>query len=440
MFPNSFTLGLLLTLAILSAQAAEDRDAKVRKDREDVLSDGRWIYNDLDKGIAESKTTGKPILVVFRCIPCVACAGFDEQVVRYDQRVQDLMERFVRVRIIQGNSMDLTLFQFDYDLSFAAFFMNPDKIIYGRFGTRSDQKKTEKDISIEGFRKALEAALDVHQNYGSFKESLRGKQPLPVKYKIPEEFPALAGKYEATLNYEGQVAKSCIHCHQLRDSERLTYRDNKQPIPDKVLFPWPMPETIGFSLDPREKATVAKVVPGTAAAHAGLAPGDQITLLEGQPMFSIADVQWILQNAPSPARLKAIVNRAGRQVEAKLDLAGGWRRRSDISWRTTTWDLRRMVTGGLVLQDLDEDQRKLAQLAPNALGLRVAYVGQYNAHAAGKNAGFKENDVIVNVDGKANHMSEGELIAMLSRKMVGTKVPVSVLRTGNRVELQLPMQ
>ena len=99
-----------------------------------------------------------------------------------------------------------------------------------------------------------------------------------------------------------------------------------------------------------------------------------------------------------------------------------------------------MVTGGLVLQDLDEDQRKLAQLAPDALGLRVAYVGQYNAHAAGKNAGFKENDIIVNVDGRANHMSEGELIAMVSRKMVGTKVPVSVLRAGNRVELQLPMQ
>ena len=38
-------------------------------------------------------------------------------------------------RIAYG--LDLSLFQFDYDQSFAAFLMNADKPIYGRFGTRS---------------------------------------------------------------------------------------------------------------------------------------------------------------------------------------------------------------------------------------------------------------------------------------------------------------
>jgi hypothetical protein len=38
------------------------------------------------------------------------------------------MEQFVRVRMVQGNGMDLSLFQFDYDLTFAAFFMNSDKL------------------------------------------------------------------------------------------------------------------------------------------------------------------------------------------------------------------------------------------------------------------------------------------------------------------------
>ena len=79
---------------------------------------------------------------------------FDEQVVRRDPRVADLMDKFVCVRMVQGNGMDLTLFQFDYDLTFAAFFMNADRTIYGRFGSRSNQKDPAKDISMEGFGKA----------------------------------------------------------------------------------------------------------------------------------------------------------------------------------------------------------------------------------------------------------------------------------------------
>ena len=59
---------LLAVLPIL-APAAESRDSKVLNDRTDVLSTGRWIYNDLSKGFAEAKHTGKPLLVVLRCVP-----------------------------------------------------------------------------------------------------------------------------------------------------------------------------------------------------------------------------------------------------------------------------------------------------------------------------------------------------------------------------------
>ena len=60
---------LLLTLLPWLAFAAETRDDKVRNDRTDVLGGGRWIYNDLPKGMAEAKRTGKPLLVVLRCVP-----------------------------------------------------------------------------------------------------------------------------------------------------------------------------------------------------------------------------------------------------------------------------------------------------------------------------------------------------------------------------------
>lgn len=58
-----------LLLAGLRTPAAEDRDSKVRNDLALVQSVGLWVYNDLDQGIAEARQTGKPLLVVLRCIP-----------------------------------------------------------------------------------------------------------------------------------------------------------------------------------------------------------------------------------------------------------------------------------------------------------------------------------------------------------------------------------
>ena len=62
-----FAASLLLGVAALNA--AEDRKERVLSDRKDVESAGKWIYNDLPKGFAEAARTGKPLLVVIRCIP-----------------------------------------------------------------------------------------------------------------------------------------------------------------------------------------------------------------------------------------------------------------------------------------------------------------------------------------------------------------------------------
>jgi hypothetical protein len=41
----------------------------VLSDRDNVLGGGKWIYNDLTKGLDEARRTGKPLLVVLRCVP-----------------------------------------------------------------------------------------------------------------------------------------------------------------------------------------------------------------------------------------------------------------------------------------------------------------------------------------------------------------------------------
>src|SRR5689334_17432558 len=250
------------------------------------------------------------------------------------------MAKFVCVRLVQANDLDLTLFQFDYDLTFAAFFMNADRTIYGRFGSRSEREHAEKDISLDGFRKALAAALDLHKAYPKNRSALAGKQPLPVAKTRPEEYASLAGKYKPALDYEGKVAASCMHCHQVREAERLSYRTANKPIPDEVLYPWPMPTLVGLTLDPKEKAKVTEVTSDSPADQGGFKAGDEIQFLNGQPIISIGDVQWVLHTAQAPASIEATVLRGRKTTRLNLALAKDWRVKSDISWRATTWDLR----------------------------------------------------------------------------------------------------
>ncbi len=89
--------------------------------------------------------------------------------------IKDVLNKFVTVRLVQANAMDLTLFKFDFDLTFAAFFLNADGTIYGRFGTRSDEAAM-RDISMEGLRKALQGALELHEAYPANKGALVAKR------------------------------------------------------------------------------------------------------------------------------------------------------------------------------------------------------------------------------------------------------------------------
>ena len=65
-----------------------------------------------------------------------------------------------------------------------------------------------------------------------------------------------------------------------------------------MLFPYPDPAVLGLKMDPKAMATVERVTPGSLAERAGLRAGDEIVTLAGQPLLSIADLQWVLHNAP----------------------------------------------------------------------------------------------------------------------------------------------
>ena len=216
---------------------------------------------------------------------------------------------------------------------------------------------------------------------------------------------------------------------------------NTNTMTDTTIYPWPMPNIVGLVFDPQEKATLKSVTPGSPAASGGFQTGDEILRLEGQPILSIADVQWVLHQATQPTTLQAIVRRNKREHPTTLSLSKGWRHESDISWRTTSWDLRRIATGGLLLKPLTPTQRRLAKLQENQMGLRVEHVGQYGAHAVAKKAGFKQNDIIISFDSLDSNVRETELFAhVLRNRPAGSVVPVTVLRDGLQKAFQLKIQ
>jgi serine protease Do len=424
---------LLLVLCLVSLRIdqlfAQDRDTKVRNDRKTFEASNDWIYNNLAEGIRVARGNHKPLMVVFRCVPCEACQKFDDEVARRDPIIRDLLDEFVCVRIVQANAMDLAHFQFDFDLSFAIFFMDPDLMIYGRFGTRSNRPESE-DLSLEGLRKSMIGALTMHRNLAAIKPSLAGKQVKPPRFKTPRDYPTLVGRYQPELDYAGRVALSCIHCHQIREAEREVYRTAGERFPVDVLYPYPDPEVVGLKMDCKEMAKITRVVPGSSAAGDGFRPGDEIVSLDGQPLLSIADIQWVLHNAPATAKLNASIRRDAKTLSLTMSLNDGWRR-GNISWRPTTWQLRQMGLGGMKIENLKDEDRRLAGISPDRMALKIDHVGEHGEHAIAKRAGLQRGDIIVSFDGKDSRMTESELLDYtLRQKLPGERVALVVVRGG----------
>ena len=433
-------VGLALSTAL--AQEKKTREQKVREDRTKVEAEGAWIYNDLPQAFNTAKENGKPILVVLRCIPCEECVKLDDDLVDQDPVIRPLLEKFVRVRQVSTNGLDLNLFQYDTDQSFAVFLLNADGTIYGRFGTRSHRTDWLEDVSLPGLAKALQGAIELHADYPANKNSLTGKRGKPLEFASPEQYPQLKGRYTDRLNYEGNVVASCIHCHQIGDARRDFYRQANKPIPEELLFSYPHPKVIGLILDPEEKATVKDVTRGSPAEAAGFQAGDDIESLDQQPLLSMADVQWVLHNVPaSGGDVAAQVQRAGKAVRLTLKLAEGWRKQDDLSWRASSWGLRRMATGGLKLDAPTQEERQTWQIPDGKMALVVKHVGQYGPHAAAKQAGFQVGDVLIEVAGQDDLLRETDVLRYgVTQGRGGEKFTATVLRGGVKKELMLPLQ
>ena len=78
---------------------------------------------------------------------------------------------------------------------------------------------------------------------------------------------------------------------------------------------------------------------------AGYAQDDEAVSISGQPLISIADLQWVLYNAKTPVQLEAKVWRDGKIIPLTLLLEAGWRRGEDFTWRNHIWYLHQQISG-----------------------------------------------------------------------------------------------
>src|SRR5262249_44148012 len=158
---------------------------------------------------------------------------------------------------------------------------------------RSHRTTWTGDVSIDGLARALEGALDLHKQYPKNRAELVAKTGPAPEVPSPEKFPLLKERYGPKVDFDNKPVQSCIHCHQIGDAQRGFYRTTRQTIPEQVLFSYPHPKNLGLVLDPKQRATVLRVEKDSFADKAGFREGDVILKLEGQPLLSIADVQWV---------------------------------------------------------------------------------------------------------------------------------------------------
>jgi S1-C subfamily serine protease len=157
----------------------------------------------------------------------------------------------------------------------------------------------------------------------------------------------------------------------------------------------------------------------------------------------MADVQWVLNRAsPDGAELKAEVRRGEKMVKLTLSLPKGWRQRDDISWRVSSWGLRRMAAGGMIVEALSADERKSAGLPESGMALRVKGAGQGSGpHGAATRAGILKGDILTSFGGRDDLPRETDLLAFAVTKLkVGDKVPVTAIRDGKKLRFEMLIQ
>ncbi len=320
------------------------------------------------------------------------------------------------------NDLDLAQHQFDFDLTWAALFLHSDGTVFARYGSRTKEGPMAIN-SVAGLTKTMERVLEEHSRYPKNRDFFAAKKGPSPKVRLVKEIPS---KRIRKILARKPGREQCIHCHNVYDAFHDVALDAGTYDPRK-LWKYPLPDSVGVVLERTGGRRVERVVPDSAAARAGIRPGDELDTLGGQKILSFADVQFVLHHLPVKTELPATLKRDGGTIAATLALSGKWRE-GNLSWRGSMYGMP--PSPGLWVQAFKPDAKKERGIAANQLALNVRGI----FGSAVRRSGLKKGDVIVGYDGHTEHRSEGEFHAYLrlNHYRPGSVLRLDVLRKGER--------
>ena len=325
------------------------------------------------------------------------------------------------VRVLNMRGVDLRRFDFDYDLTWAGFFLDSRGDFLGRFGGR-DSADADAHLSLEALKHAMRRALE--RNAAGVKVNEDSPPIETVQHVHVEDYPAA----KRVQNND------CIHCHQVYDFRRDLARSEKTWDKSRDIWTYPSPENLGLSLARDRGDLVSRVTEGSPAAKAGLQAGDELTSVGGVSTASFADVQYALHYAPWEGQVDVVYRRGDDERSARIPLAAGWKK-NDISWRGSMWSIP--PTASVYGDDLSVAAKKKLSLGPKRLAF---YMGDYVPPPAAR-AGIRKRDVILGIDGLELEMKMLEFNAYVRVNYeVGDKVTYNIIRDGKRMDLPTVLQ
>lgn len=431
--------GLCLLAAAAWTLAGSPSSAADPAPLADVLQDENfqrsefWVYNNIPAAFAEARRTGKPLFVTFRCVPCQACKGFDAEVAAGAGKIKELAdEHFVAVRQVEMKGVDLSQFQFDYDLNWAAMFLNADGTVYARYGTQSAAGPDAYN-SIEGLVNTMRRVLELHDEYPANKAVLAGKRGPDMPYHTALDMPGMANKE----HFVGATARNnCIHCHNIHDAENRHAAATGITSND-LLWRFPLPENLGLVIDADHGRRIDRIEPGSPAAESGLKVDEEVTHVGGQVITSIADIQWVLDHLPNSETTLDL--RGSRTGEHTLQLAPGWKK-TDISWRGSIWSVSPILRTWMPELTNQEKRERGLPVDQPAFDVRWINRGEAGGKAIYK-AGLREGDTVVAFNGETIQQQKSQqfMAHIKLNYSVGDRITFTVLRDGLRKQIEIPL-
>ncbi len=325
------------------------------------------------------------------------------------------------MRVTRLAGIDLNRFTFDMDVTWNAFFTDDNLNVYSRYGGR-DGGEPEERMSVASLLTTMDEVLAEHAR----PDDTRRFQPRRPGRQTPEDIPLLKANH-----------RGCVRCHIAREYQLLQSFHDKT-FSRRELFRFPLPETLGVTIRREHGHQVEQVEPKSAAAVAGVRPGDVITSVGDVPVHSDYDIRFGLDRSAEPAlagrpiawTLRRLAD-DGEILTLKVALrpARGWWA-YDIGWKISLRSAP--FRTGMRGYSLAPSQRRDLGISVKTLGVKISSI---YSDGFGRSVGLKKRDVVVGIPEPIGRVRlfDTFLGHLLQRHRPGDTVKLTVLRDGRRI-------